>query len=104
LIIIIQEHSHPVFKRKNNDLIQTINIQLVDALKCSPISIKTLDNRIVLVPIDQILNQKSVKQVKGEGMPIYGGDKKGDLYLKFNITFPVSISHEIKEELKQLLA
>jgi DnaJ-class molecular chaperone len=63
--------------------------------------------------MDEIISPQSVKVVKGEGMPIYKKEdiinqllfkeKRGDLYIKFEITFPQFIDPEKKEEICRLL-
>jgi len=66
----------------------------------------------VIVPLDEIINPKTVKVVKAEGMPIQSDEKienfnkphqKGDLYIKFDITFPSQLSEEQRNELKKNL-
>ena len=55
-----------------------------------------------------------MKIIQGEGMPIYNPDElsidnfnkppeKGDLFLKFDIEFPKTLSAEKKDILKQII-
>jgi len=115
LIFLVKEIPHPEFKRKNNDLIYTCKIDLVNALCCDPITITTLDSRKLFVPMDEIISPKTIKLVKGEGMPIQDenvnkvenlnkANPKGDLYIKFDIVFPVSLSEDQKNELRITLS
>jgi DnaJ-class molecular chaperone len=63
--------------------------------------------------MDEIISPQTVKFVKSEGMPIYNKEnplenllfkeKKGDLYIKFEIVFPKFIDPEKKEEITRLL-
>ncbi len=63
--------------------------------------------------MDEIISPQTVKEVKGEGMPIYNKDdkiqnllfkeKKGVLYIKFDILFPSFIDPQKKEEITRLL-
>ena len=75
----------------------------------------TLDSRQLRVPIDEVITPKYIKHVKGEGMPIYNDkeftaegfnkpNKRGDLYIKFDIIFPKNLTEEQKEELRKNLA
>ena len=50
-----------------------------------------------------LCSPSAIKEVVGEGMPGEKG-KKGNLYVKFNIVFPESLSEQIKQELRSLLA
>ncbi|KRX08588.1 HSP40/DnaJ peptide-binding [Pseudocohnilembus persalinus] len=115
LIIIIEEMAHKVFKRKGNNLYYTQTLNLVEALGCSPVNLRTLDGRDIFVPIDQMISPSYKKEVKGEGMPIDGQvDKdvktfgkevpKGNLYINFNIIFPKQIPENDRTRIKELLA
>ncbi len=63
--------------------------------------------------MDEIISPQTVKLVKGEGMPIYSKEdtiqnllykeKRGDLYIKFDIVFPKFIDPEKKEDITRLL-
>lgn len=73
----------------------------------------TLDGRKVPITMDEIISPQTVKIVKGEGMPKYVKDKsvknltlneKGDLFIKFDISFPEFIDPIKKEEIIRLLS
>lgn len=110
----IRELSHDQFKRRENDLVYTAKIKLADALVPESIVITTLDFRHLTVSLDQIISPKYVKKVEGEGMPIARDDTKaenfnktlnrGDLYIKFDIQFPTSLSEDQKEAVRQHLS
>jgi DnaJ family protein B protein 13 len=112
LIIHIREKNHKCFKRVNkNDLIYTHKISLIQALNSDPVILKTLDNRIVPISVDEIISPSTIKVVYGEGMPIFEKElsvrdlniKKGDLYIKFDIKFPEYIDPLKKMEITSLL-
>ena len=112
LIIHIREKKHKCFKRVNkNDLIYTHKISLIQALNSDPVILKTLDNRIVPISVDEIISPSTIKVVYGEGMPIFEKElsvrdlniKKGDLYIKFDIKFPEYIDPLKKMEITSLL-
>ena len=112
LIVHIKEKKHRYFTRVNkNDLIYTHKISLIQALNSDPVILKTLDNRIVPISVDEIISPSTVKVVYGEGMPIFQKElsvrdlniKKGDLYIKFDIKFPEYIDPVKKMEITSLL-
>lgn len=114
MIVYIKEKKHPKFKRVNkDDLVYNQKISLVQALNSEPVSLTTLDNRRLTIAMDEIISPQTVKLVKGEGMPIYNKEdplnhllfkeKRGDLYIKFEILFPTFIDPEKKEEITRLL-
>ena len=112
LIVHIREKKHRCFKRVNkNDLIYIHKIDLAQALNSEPVKLTILDNRILSISVDEIISPSTVKIVYGEGMPIYQkeisvrdlNDKKGDLYIKFDIKFPEYIDPVKKMEITTLL-
>jgi len=115
LIFKIKELAHTDYKRKNNDLIYTYKIDLINALCCEPLTLLTLDSRKLFIPMDVVISPKTIKQIKGEGMPINDENAskvenfnkplpKGDLYIKFDISFPNSIEEEQKREIKRIFS
>ena len=108
LIVHIREIKNDLFKRVNkSDLLYTKKITLSQALNSVPVLIKTLDDRNISISMDEIISPKTVRIVKGEGMPVY--DKKtftvspGDLFIRFNIIFPEFIDTEKKDKIIELL-
>ncbi len=104
-----------MFKRVNkDDLVYIHKIDLVSALNSEPVPLNTLDGRRLTIAMDEIISPQTVKVVKSEGMPIYSKEdpihnllfkeKKGDLYIKFEIFFPKFIDPLKKEEITRLLA
>jgi len=103
LIVKIKEKVHKNFSRKNNDLLYIHKISLVDALNSELVHIKALDDRNLIISMDEIINPQTIKVVKKEGMPIYDendplqnilfNEKKGDLIIKFDIYFPKIINN-----------
>ena len=111
----IKEKKHPKFKRVNkDDLVYTHKVDLIGALNSEPVSLFTLDNRRLTIAMDEIISPQTLKVVKGEGMPIYNKEdpihnllfkeKRGDLYIKFEILFPKFIDPVKKEEITRLLS
>lgn len=49
VIIVLDQKEHPVFQRHGDNLIMNMEIQLVEALCGFKKTIKTLDNRILLI-------------------------------------------------------
>jgi len=113
LVFTIAEDKHLNYKRVKNDLYYTATISLLAALKAHPIQLETLDGRCLSVSIDEVISPQTKRRVTGEGMPIYREvnsteafmqtEKKGDLYVQFNIVFPKYIPHEKRERLEEFL-
>ncbi|XP_051149519.1 uncharacterized protein LOC127264142 [Andrographis paniculata] len=104
LIFVVDQKSHPAFKRDGNDLIINQKISLVDALTGKSLSIKTLDGRDISVQVTDIVKPGYELVVENEGMPISKEPgKNGDLRIKFNIKFPSRLTSEQKSDLQRIL-
>ena len=107
LIFKVKEVKHQEFERKGNDLIYTKNITLIQALCAETVRIVTLDGRVLLVAVDEIIGPKTLKRIEGEGMPIFKEEgelkRKGNLYIKFDIEFPEVLEQEAKDAVINLL-
>ncbi len=87
--IIIKELQHPVFKRRDNDLIVEKQITLVDALKGFQFSIKFLDadSSEKLIQCHSVVN--GTLKLQGYGLPSKGGS--GDMIFNFIVQYPKDI-------------
>ena len=114
LIVKIKEIPHQTFKRVNkNDLLYTHQISLRNALNSTPVIFNHLDGRVLNISMDEIISPDTVKVVKNEGMPILDEEKpiesialdnkKGDLFIKFDIQFPDYINDKKKQRIISLL-
>ncbi|XP_046542388.1 dnaJ homolog subfamily A member 2-like [Haliotis rubra] len=91
VIIVLQMKEHSVFSRDGVDLYCTHTIGLTEALCGFHFSLKHLDGRELVIknPPGDVIHPGMIKTVLSEGMPIYRSPfEKGNLYIKFDITFP----------------
>ncbi|KAM5182315.1 dnaJ homolog subfamily B member 13 [Mantella aurantiaca] len=104
IIFIVKEKPHPRFVRQGDDLIYTANIELVKALTGCTVDVETLDERILNIPINDIVHPKYSKLVPGEGMRLAGDPSlKGDLLIQFDIQFPEHLTPQKKQLLRKAL-
>ncbi|KAK4372439.1 hypothetical protein RND71_007823 [Anisodus tanguticus] len=99
----IRTAPHDRFTREGNDLRTTVTITLVQALVGFEKTIKHLDDHPVDISSKGITKPKEVRKFKGEGMPLHYSNKKGDLYVKFEVLFPTSLSGDQKKQIKEIL-
>jgi len=96
VIFVLVEQPHSTFKRRGNDLITTVTINLLEALGGCNLTIKHLDNRSLQIKTEygDIIKPNEVRMIQNEGMPIHikrsSVNKKGNLYIEFNIEFPTT--------------
>ncbi|EFC50619.1 predicted protein [Naegleria gruberi] len=104
VVFEIDEQPHNTFQREGNNLIYTPNVSLKEALSGTVIEVKTLDDRTLRIPINDIVNPGYSKTVSGEGMPLSKNpDQKGDLIIKPAIVFPRFLDNQQKEMIKKIL-
>jgi len=104
IVFELREKPHPYFKRNGNDLTYTATVSLSDALTGTQLEIKTLDDRVLRIPVNEIVSPGYNKVIYGEGMPLYKNPKqKGNLVISFNIVFPSHLSPNQKQNIKKIL-
>ncbi|NXJ08456.1 DJB13 protein, partial [Odontophorus gujanensis] len=104
ITFVVQEKPHPRFKRTNDDLIYVSDIPLGKALVGCTVAVRTLDGRLLNVPINDIVHPTYCKVVPGEGMPLLEDPRRrGDLLIHFNICFPKSLTPDKKVLLRSAL-
>ncbi|XP_050786860.1 dnaJ homolog subfamily B member 13 isoform X3 [Gopherus flavomarginatus] len=68
------------------------------------VDVRTLDDRLLNIPINDIVHPKYFKIVPGEGMPLPSNPtRKGDLVMYFDICFPERLTPAKKQLLRQAL-
>jgi len=96
VIVTLNIQPHPIFTKRNNDLIITKTISLLQALTGFHLSITHLDQRIVNIASKpgEIYTPETIKVIRNEGLP-YSMDhtRKGDLYIRFKIQFPTTLTN-----------
>ncbi|TPX57518.1 hypothetical protein PhCBS80983_g03775 [Powellomyces hirtus] len=104
IVFVVKEVPHPHFQRVGNDLVYAANISLSKALTGSIIEVKTLDGRLLKIPVNETVHPDYVKELQNEGMPISkDADKRGRLLIKFTISFPTYLNDQQKKLLREAL-
>lgn len=131
IIIVLDEKEHPVFKygeycfssllqllttvnfepfglcrRSGDNLVLRMELSLVEALCGFQRSIRTLDERELVISAlpGQVFKQGDLKCILNEGMPQYRNPfEKGRLIIQFSVDFPRQLPTEIIPKLESLL-
>ncbi|NWR77835.1 DJB13 protein, partial [Centropus unirufus] len=104
ITFVVQEKLHPRFRRVDDNLIHVATIPLGKALVGCSVEVRTLDGRLLNIPINDIVHPRYCKVVPGEGMPLrQDPQSKGDLLIFFNICFPKKLTPEKKKLLRSAL-
>ncbi|BAM39176.1 molecular chaperone protein [Theileria orientalis strain Shintoku] len=105
VVFIIDQNPHDTFKRSGNDLFMTKAIPLYEALTGATFYITHLDDRVLKIntPPDEVVKPGCCKVITGEGMPVYKSSyAKGNLYVTFEVIFPVGRTFTQAEQSKLL--
>ncbi len=102
LFIAFSIANHPKIKRLENDLYQSIDLDLYTAVLGGEITIDTLNGQVKLKVKPETQNGSRVK-LKGKGFPIYKKeDHFGDLFLTYTIQIPTGLTEKQKELFTEL--
>uniref|UniRef100_A0A1A8CE32 DnaJ homolog subfamily B member 13 n=1 Tax=Nothobranchius kadleci TaxID=1051664 RepID=A0A1A8CE32_NOTKA len=104
IVFTVRQKSHPLFVRRNNDLIYKTQISLMMALTGFSVNVPTLDGRLLSIPINDIVHPTYEKVVAGEGMPLpQDPSQRGNLVLTFDTQFPKMLSAERRHLIQKVL-
>ena len=101
LIVNIYVRKHHKFTRDQDDIYYHHSVGLWDALLGGAIKINTLDNRIIDVTIPKGIQPETMLSCRGEGLPNVQSGRRGNLYIKFKIELPRTLTDEQAEIIKQ---
>lgn len=101
LYVIVGFQDHPLFKRKDNDVLMELPVSFVDALLGTQVEVPTLTGKAQLgIPAGTHPGQ--VFRLKGKGFPDIGGYAPGDMLIKIIVDVPNSTSEEDRQLLERL--
>ncbi|XP_060065464.1 dnaJ homolog subfamily B member 13-like [Ylistrum balloti] len=104
IVFIVKDKPHPRFRRSGVNLVHTAKVPLGKALTGCDVEITTLDERVLHIPINDIIKPGYTKRVPTEGMPIsQNQSQKGDLVIEFDIEFPTSLTPDRKDMIRRSL-
>ncbi len=103
LVIVLHVSEHPNFQRQDNDLFCSVPISMTQAALGCEVSITSLDGNHISLKIPEGSTNGKMLRVKGEGVPISGSTRKGDLYIELSVQTPTKLSSKQKDLLRQFM-
>lgn len=105
VVIVIEEKPHDTFKRKGDDLIAEVELDLLTALAGGSFMLRHLDERAIKVTIHpgEVIKPGSLKVIPEQGMPSHRHHEMGDLIVHINVKFPDSLDPAALAPLEQIL-
>lgn len=101
LFLEIKVRHHETFSRNGDDLLATIEVQMVDAILGTQTSLKALDGD-VLVDIKPGTQSAEVITVKERGVTRLRGNGRGDLKIGVQVMTPTKLNGKEQELIRQL--
>ena len=90
------------YKRLNNDLYVTADLDLYTTVLGGEFILETLSGKVKL-PVKPETQNGSIVRLKGKGFPVYKQEGKfGDLYVTFNVKIPTNLTERQKELFTEL--
>ena len=85
--LVVRVQPHPVFARNGADLTRDLPVTLGEALLGAEVPVKTVTGRVMLRIPAETQNGRTFR-LKGQGLPRFKSDERGDLYAKVRVVLP----------------
>jgi len=102
LYIRIFVKSHPVFKRKGDDLYLTLPVPFSQAALGDEIEVPTLGGSKILLRIPSGTESGKIFRISGKGIPHFSGYGRGNMYVELVVKTPKKLTKKQKEILEKL--
>ena len=100
LFVSIRVRPHPLFSRREDDIIVEVPISFALAALGGEISVPTLDGKVKL-KIPAGTQSGKIFRLRGKGVPHLHSSGRGDQLVKVYVETPVNLSSEQKQLLKR---
>ncbi len=100
LFVTIRVRPHPLFQRRNFDVVCEIPITFVQAALGAELEVPTLDGRVKYT-IPEGTQSGTVFRLKNKGIPYLRGSGRGDQYVKVYIDVPKKLNEKQKALLRE---
>ena len=103
LYVIVRSEPDPHFQRRGIHLWRTETLTIPDAVLGTKLQVLTLE-KSVTVRIPPGTQPGEVLRIKGKGLPEFGTNRRGDIYVAIEVNVPHALSRTQKKLYKQLRA
>jgi molecular chaperone DnaJ len=101
LYLIIQVMQHKYFRRRENDVLLDLNINIAQATLGADVEVPTVDGPAKL-KIPMGIQPGKVLRMRGKGVPHLRGNGRGDQLVVVNVEIPKSLTAEQRKLFEQL--
>jgi curved DNA-binding protein len=93
---------HSVFARQGDDLVKEIEVDALDAILGTNVTVNTIDGRIINVTIKEGTQPGTILSAQSYGMPnMHNNNFKGRLLLPIKVIIPTNLTDDQKTLIKQ---
>jgi molecular chaperone DnaJ len=97
----VKVNSHKFFKRRENDILLDLNINIAQATLGAEVEVPTVDGPAKL-KIPSGIQPGKVLRMRGKGIPKLRGNGRGDQLVVINVEVPTRLSSEQRELFEKL--
>jgi molecular chaperone DnaJ len=101
LYLVIQVESHKYFRRRDNDILLDLNINIAQATLGDEVDVPTVDGDAVL-KIPAGTQPGKVIRMRGKGVPYLRSNGRGDQMVIVNVSIPTSVDDEQQRLFEEL--
>ncbi len=92
--LIVHVRNHPVFSRSGADLSRDLPLTLGEALLGGEVPVGTISGKTLLLRVPESTQDGRTFRLKGQGLPRFREDGRGDLYAKVRVALPTGLDDE----------
>jgi molecular chaperone DnaJ len=104
LYLVISAQTHKFFKRRENDLLLNLDINVAQAVLGAEIEVPTVEGKTEKLRIPAGTQPGKVFPIKGRGVPYLRKSGRGDELVIINVDIPSKLTKEQKELFEKLAA
>lgn len=103
LLVVVRSAPDPRFERSGADLVRAVAVSVADAVLGATLDVPTLEG-MIRVTVPPGTQSGAVLRLRGKGLPVFGGRRRGDLYVRLDVTVPERIAVEERRLWERLRA
>jgi molecular chaperone DnaJ len=101
LYLVIQVKEHKYFRRRDNEILLDLNINIAQATLGDEVEVPTVDGQVEL-KIPAGTQPGKVMRIRGKGVPHLRSNARGDQLVIVNVSIPTSLNPEQRELFESL--
>ena len=102
LVFVLDEKPHPRFQRDGANLKTTVQINLKQALLGTTVTVYGIDGKAISLPLTGVTNNGRKLKVSGEGLMDRKLNKRGDLFVEFQVDMPKTLDDKTRGLVEQM--